>query len=233
MNNLAIVASNKKMSSLLIAEITGKERSHINRDIKIMCEQLGYPIMDDANIQGVTVIKDSRGYIIEILLDKDHALTLITGYDARARMLVNRRWQELESTQPAIPTTFAAALRLAADTQDALDSAILKIEQDKPKVAALERISGGEGSQTITAVAKVLKVAPNELFRRLNQLGWIYRRAGAKCWLGYQKKITQGLLDHVSTPVERSDGSEKIAVQVLVTPKGIVKLSKLLEGMSA
>ena len=221
------------MSSLLIAEITGKERSHINRDIKIMCEQLGYPILDDANIQGVTVIKDSRGYIIEILLDKDHALTLITGYDARARMLVNRRWQELESTQPAIPTTFAAALRLAADTQDALDSAILKIEQDKPKVAALERISGGEGSQTITAVAKVLKVAPNELFRRLNQLGWIYRRAGAKCWLGYQKKITQGLLDHVSTPVKRSDGSEKIAVQVLVTPKGIVKLSKLLEGMSA
>ena len=233
MNNLAIVASNKKMSSLLIAEITGKERSHINRDIKIMCEQLGYPILDDANIQGVTVIKDSRGYIIEILLDKDHALTLITGYDARARMLVNRRWQELESTQPAIPTTFAAALRLAADTQDALDSAILKIEQDKPKVAALERISGGEGSQTITAVAKVLKVAPNELFRRLNQLGWIYRRAGAKCWLGYQKKITQGLLDHVSTPVKRYDGSEKIAVQVLVTPKGIVKLSKLLEGMSA
>ena len=233
MNNLAIVASNKKMSSLLIAEITGKERSHINRDIKIMCEQLGYPIMDDANIQGVTVIKDSRGYIIEILLDKDHALTLITGYDARARMLVNRRWQELESTQPAIPTTFAAALRLAADTQDALDSAILKIEQDKPKVAALERISGGEGSQTITAVAKVLKVAPNEIFRLLNQLGWIYRRAGAKCWLGYQKKITQGLLDHVSTPVKRYDGSEKIAVQVLVTPKGIVKLSKLLEGMSA
>lgn len=40
--------------------------------------------------------RDNRGYITEICLDKDHTLTLISGYNAKLRMAIIKRWQELE-----------------------------------------------------------------------------------------------------------------------------------------
>lgn len=51
--------------------------------------------------------------------------------------------------------------------------------------------------------------------------------AGGKVWLGYQDKIQSGHLEHKVTTVNRSDGSEKVVEQVLITAKGIAKISKL------
>jgi phage antirepressor YoqD-like protein len=84
----------------------------------------------------------------------------------------------------------------------------------------------------ITDTAKHLQVQPKFLFKLLSEQHWIYRRAGGKAWLGYQEKIQSGYLEHKVTMINRSDGSEKIVEQVLITAKGITKLSKLL-GVSA
>jgi hypothetical protein len=62
----------------------------------------------------------------------------------------------------------------------------------------------------------------------LQEVHWIYKRAGGKNWLGYQDKIQQGLVEHKITTVARSDGSEKVIEQVLLLPKGITKLSEML-----
>lgn len=68
------------------------------------------------------------------------------------------------------------------------------------------------------------------MFQRLQREGWIYKRAGGKHWLGYQVRIQSGLLTHRVTTVSRSDGSEKMVEQVLVTPKGLAKLAQLEIG---
>ncbi|WP_145551912.1 phage antirepressor KilAC domain-containing protein [Yersinia mollaretii] len=57
---------------------------------------------------------------------------------------------------------------------------------------------------------------------------WIYRRTGGRTWLAYQERIQQGVLEHKVTTVSRGDGSEKVVEQVLVTAKGLTKLSKML-----
>lgn len=103
-----------------------------------------------------------------------------------------------------------------------------QVDEMKPDVEALERIAKADGSMCITDAAKHLQVQPKFLFKTLSENHWIYRRAGGKAWLGYQDKIQSGYLEHKVTTVSRSDGSEKIVEQVLVTAKGIAKISKML-----
>ncbi|MDH1086325.1 phage antirepressor KilAC domain-containing protein [Pantoea brenneri] len=103
-----------------------------------------------------------------------------------------------------------------------------QLEEMKPDVDALDRIAKAHGSMCITNAAKHLQVPPKVLFGLMTENRWIYRRAGGKTWLAYQDRIESGVLEHKVTVVERSDGSEKIVEQVLVTAKGLTRLSKVL-----
>ncbi|AYH00865.1 antirepressor protein AntB [Pectobacterium parmentieri] len=104
-----------------------------------------------------------------------------------------------------------------------------QVDEMRPDVEAFDRIATkADGSMCITDAAKHLQVQPKFLFKTLSENHWIYRRAGGKAWLGYQDKIQSGYLEHKVTTVSRSDGSEKIVEQVLITAKGIAKISKML-----
>ncbi|QPB42173.1 phage antirepressor KilAC domain-containing protein [Rodentibacter haemolyticus] len=46
----------------------------------------------------------------------------------------------------------------------------------------------------------------------------------------YQDKLQSGLLEHKIHTATKDDGTEKICEQVLVTAKGLAKLSKMLES---
>lgn len=96
------------------------------------------------------------------------------------------------------------------------------------KPGAIQRLADADGSMCITNAAKSLQLRPKDLFGWLSQNRWIYKRAGGASWLGYQDKIQQGMLDHKVTTVSRSDGTEKVVEQVLVTPKGLAKLAELI-----
>jgi len=98
----------------------------------------------------------------------------------------------------------------------------------KPKAQAMDRLSEADGTLNVTTAAKVLQLRPKELFSWMSQHQWIYRRTGGANWLGYQDRIQQGLLEHKVTTVSRSDGSEKVVEQVLVTPKGLTRLAELI-----
>ena len=102
-----------------------------------------------------------------------------------------------------------------------------------PKAEALDRIATAEGSLCITDAAKTLQVQPRRVFTVLQEQRWIYRRVGCDRWIAYQDKLQQQLLEHKTTTVSRSDGSEKIIEQVRITPKGLSKLALLFQGGAA
>lgn len=58
------------------------------------------------------------------------------------------------------------------------------------------------------------------------------RTAGGGGEIAYQDKLASGLLEHKTTTVHRSDGSEKVRTQVRVTPKGLTRLAKELEPVA-
>ncbi len=104
-----------------------------------------------------------------------------------------------------------------------------RLEQAQPKLDSFERIAQADGSMCITDAAKALQLRPKDLFDWLAQNGWTYKRPGTAHWLGYQSKTTSGLLEHKTTMVWRSDGSEKITEQVRVTAKGLTRLATLIK----
>lgn len=97
-----------------------------------------------------------------------------------------------------------------------------------PKANALDRMAGSSGSLCPTDAAKGLKVRPTDLFTFLRNNGWIYKRSSGGHYLGYQGKVDAGLLEHRVTVLNRADGSRKTVEQVLITPKGLARLSEIL-----
>ncbi|MTW19466.1 phage antirepressor Ant, partial [Rhodoplanes serenus] len=89
-------------------------------------------------------------------------------------------------------------------------------------------IAQSDGSLCITDAAKTLQVRPKDLFTFLRRNGWIYTRPGTSHEVAYQSRLVSGDLEHKTTTVTRSDGSEKTVTQVRVTPRGLTKLAKLL-----
>ena len=93
------------MSSREIATLTGKKHYHIMRDIEVLAAQLE---VDVSKFGGIYT--DSQNHQqTEYLLDKDTCLCLVAGYNAKLRMTIIKRWQELEqadtptASQPVQP----------------------------------------------------------------------------------------------------------------------------------
>ena len=103
-----------------------------------------------------------------------------------------------------------------------------KVEQLAPKADALDRLADADGAMNPTIAAKTLQVQPQKLFAWLREKRWIYRRPGGNSNIAYQDKIQAGYLTHKITTIQRDDGSEKIIEQVLVTGKGLAKISQAL-----
>ncbi|MCM1128995.1 MAG: phage antirepressor KilAC domain-containing protein [Alistipes senegalensis] len=123
-------------------------------------------------------------------------------------------------------------IQLAMEAEQERQALENKVEEMRPDCEAFARIAVSEGSMSLTDAAKALQVQPKAFFAWLSANGWIYRRLGTN-WIAYQEKIQQGLLEHKVTIVQRDDGSEKSVHQVRVTPKGIAKLSRLLNEKEA
>lgn len=80
------------MSSREIAELTGKQPKHVNRDILLMFKELDL----DRSSFGRIYLDGLNRKQTEYILDKELTFTLITGYSIKLRNAVIRRWLHLE-----------------------------------------------------------------------------------------------------------------------------------------
>lgn len=136
--------------------------------------------------------------------------------------------QEALTPEQIMANGLKAAESIIAEKQQMIERQEVQILEFKPKAEALDRIATADGSLCITNAAKDLQVRPKDLFSYLSRNKWIYKRTGSSSWTAYQDKIQQGLLEHKTTEVTRSDGSVKVTDQVRVLPKGLAKLAQLI-----
>ncbi len=215
------------MSSIEIASLTGKRHDNVMVDVRNMLFQLN---KDGLSFQGT--YRDSMNREKPCYhLPQRECLILVSGYSIPMRARIIDRWQELERRAqapvvPALPQTFAEALRLAADQAAQIEMQADQIAAQAPKVQAYARIAESDGSMCITDAAKNLQVRPKDLFAFLRSHGWIYARAGTTDPLAYQNRIISGFLEHKVTIVPRDDGTERTRTQVRVTAKGLARLAE-------
>lgn len=103
-----------------------------------------------------------------------------------------------------------------------------KVAEQAPKAEGFDRIANADGLLNLTNAAKSLNVRPKDLFDFLQAKKWIYRRVGGRNYTAYQDKIQCGYLTHKVYAMTLDDGTERIREQVVVTPRGLVKLASIV-----
>jgi len=218
------------LTTIEIAELTGKRRDNVLRDTKGMLIEV-HGKNNLLNFEEVYTTAKNQTYPC-YRLPKDEVIVLISGYSIKLRMKIVKRLRELEekTKDPIAVLNNPAALRQALLTYTEKVIALEEtVQAQAPKLAALDRIATADGSMCITDAAKHLQVRPKDLFGYLVENKWIYRRQGKKSYLAYQTRIQQGVMEHKVTTQINCDGVERVYEQARVTPKGIAKLAEVFE----
>ena len=221
------------ITSKEIADITGKLHYNVVRDINKLLQQLEYK--DELNFEAVEYI-DAKGEKRPMYnLSKKGSLCLASGYNAKLRMAIINRWEELERANSMenfnVPKSFREALLLAAKQQEVIENQQkqieeknAKIESDKQKVMFSEAVEASKKSILIRELAKIItqngyQIGEKQLYERL-------RKAGYLCSVGESRNqpsqtyMNMGLFEIKKRIV--MDGSEsKVYNTTVVTPKGV------------
>ena len=98
-----LIKTEERMTSLQIAEVTGKEHAHVMRDIRRLLEQgvhqSNFGLMFRISKLGNGAERKDPYYS----LTKKGCLILASGYDALLREKIINRWEELELREQNVP----------------------------------------------------------------------------------------------------------------------------------
>ena len=145
------VQTEQTITSLEVAELTGKQHKHIMRDIR----NLLYQGVAETNF-GPVSYKDAQNQERPMfLLTKKGCLILASGYDALLREKIIDRWEELEQqNQPQVPQTFSSALKLAYEQALLIEAQNAQIATLTPKADYCDKVLTSQSTFTTTQVAK-------------------------------------------------------------------------------
>lgn len=188
MNNIIKVGetinASEYMTSMEVAEITGKEHKHVMRDIRVLLEQ------------GVHESNFGLTFIIRTLpnnaqrkdpcynITKKGCLILASGYNALLREKIIDRWEELETkerqTVPALPKTYLEALKALVLSEEQKQVLALENESMKPKADYFDTLVERGSNLNLRDTAKMIGVSERFFIEYLLLNGYLYRDAKRK-----------------------------------------------------
>jgi phage regulator Rha-like protein len=101
----------RTMSSREIANVTGKRHNNVKRDIVSMLTDLEEDVLSFEHIY----LDGYKREQVEYLLDRELTDTLLTGYSAKMRRAVIRRWAELEGHNAARQAVIANGTKVVGE----------------------------------------------------------------------------------------------------------------------
>lgn len=217
--NIQVLEANNvlTMSSLEIAELTGKQHKNVLVDIRKMMDDLGIN-----SAEFTAQYKDSIGRsLVMFNLPKRETLILVSGYSVTMRARIIDRWQDLEQKESAqfkMPKTLSEALLLAGQQAALAEERQRLLEQQKPKVEFAETVERSDGTLSIGDFAKLLpkewKIGRNKLFKWLRDNKYLMKDN-----VPYQRYVNEGLFEVIET-VSEYDSQDYINLLTLITGKG-------------
>jgi Rha family phage regulatory protein len=140
------------MSSLRIAEVTGKRHDNVVRDIESVFLELGIESLKFED----TYLSENNQQQKHYLLPEREFNLVVSGYSAKYRLELIDELMSYREAKPQLPTTYITALEALVVSEKAKQLALDKIERDKPKVEFSERIETAINSINIGSYAKVI-----------------------------------------------------------------------------
>lgn len=212
------------MTSLQIAEVTGKNHKDVLRSIREM--ENAWTKITGRNFALSTYTDRSGKSNPCYQLNKTECLYIATKFNDEARAKLVIRWEELErqNAQPSIPQNFAEALRLAATQQEQLEAQQAELEAAAPKVAFANAMLASKNSCLVGELAKIISqngytIGQNRLFQWLRENGYL-GKCGEYYNIPNQRHIEQGLFEVKRSTRSGSSGELYNITTTKVTPKG-------------
>ena len=176
---LAEIQSNKTMSSREIAQLCQKRHDNVCNDIRILNET--YEKMGLLKIKDTLYTNEQNGQQYrEYLLTKEQSIDLVTGYNRELRIAINRRWQELESSQSlALPnfTDPAEAAEAWAKEYREKQALAIELKAAEPKINHYDKVVERKNLLNATQVGEKLDgMSAIILNRHLAELG-VYNKS--------------------------------------------------------
>ena len=134
--------------------------------------------------------------------------------------------QVMQPTTPAIPQTYAEALRLAASQAEQIEEQQKKIQADAPRVLFSQAVETSDKSVLIGELAKIIcqngvDTGEKRLFAWLRENGYLCQ-FGERYNQPTQKAMQMGLFEIKKTTIQLPNGETIISNTTKVTGKGQV-----------
>lgn len=212
----------RTMTSLEIADLTGKPHSDLMKAIRKMEEAW---ILVGQGKFSLTYYKDQwNRQQPQYELDKKECLYIATKFNDEARAKLILRWEQLE-TQYRLPQTFSEALFLASKQAEEIERKDRQLEAQKPKVLFAEAVETSTNSILIGEMAKILKqngieMGQNRFFEWLRNHGYLIYRPGNEYNVPTQRAMELGLFEIKETVINQPGGKILLSKTAKITGKG-------------
>lgn len=202
-----------------------------------------YGLVEDEDFT-VHKFVDRRATVIDYHLTIDTAkeMAMVENNDKgreirRYFIACERKAKEAPAVDPIVALNDPAIMRgLLLTYSEKVLTLETKVGELAPKAEALDRISAGAETLTMTQASKVLGKKRETMTARMHAEHWVYRQNGS--WVAYDQHLRNGnLVYKEATYTDEKTGLACRKPYCHVTPKGLVKLAQMfaveLEGEPA
>ena len=180
----------------------GAERTMTSRELAAIAEKRHDNVMRvcrDLRDTGVCPQIEETPYVektngqtyIECRLNQRDSYVVMARLSPEFTARLVDRWQDLEAqAAPAIPQTYAAALRLAAEQAEQIEQQAAALALAAPKVEFVERYVDATGTMGFRQVCKLLGAKEPAFRAFLSASEILYKLGGA--WVPYSQHIDAG-----------------------------------------
>lgn len=248
MNEISTIVDGERMTSLQIAEITGRRHTDVMRSIRKMepawekVSERKFALAEYQDEQG----KPRPCYS----LNKEECLYIATKFNDEARAKLIKRWKELEEqSKPSVPQNYLEALKSLVKSEEEKQQLALenrkqqqeiltiskenmelgnKITEMLPKVSYYDQILQSNATMTITQIAQDYGMSAIKMNKELEAMKIQHKVRGQ--WILYGQFLTGGYVHSRAVDIIRSDGRHDVKYNTEWTTKGRIFLYEALKA---
>lgn len=253
MNEISTFVDGERMTSLQIAEITGKPHNDVMKAIRKMEPAWQKVQGGNFSLMQEEVETNNGGHKMRpyYSLNKEECLYIATKFNDEARAKLIKRWKELEEQhqKPSVPQNYLEALKSLVKAEEEKQQLALENKQQQatiltiskenmelgnkitemlPKVSYYDQILQSNATMTITQIAQDYGMSAVRMNKELESMRIQHKVRGQ--WILYGQFLTGGYVHSRAVDIIRSDGRHDVKYNTEWTTKGRIFLYDALKA---